>query len=493
MTVILFLSSGLFLGWSLGANDAANVFGTAIGAKMVKFRTAAVITGIFVILGAGISGAGTSHTLGTLGSVNEIAGAFIVALSAAVTVAWMTALHLPVSTSQAIVGSIIGWNFFSSSLTDLNSLSKIVVSWITSPVLAGIFAYFIYMIFRFVLKRVRIHLLKLDLYNRMGLIAVGAFGAYSLGANNIANVMGVFVPVAPFSSIETAIGVLTGSQQLFILGGVAIAVGVFTYSQRVMKTVGQGIVNLTPITALIVVLASSLVLFLFASQNLESFLLSHGFPAFPLVPVSSSQAVIGALIGIGFTRGIRSINYRLLGRIASGWVTTPVIACLISFVSLFIIQNVFDQQVYRNVTYKVSDNVYRKLVSQGISFSSMDDFLNVEYMNALDFKEALDKTAFDLSSDEMKKVIELSEMMEIQINPELVQHEISTGGLSREEADVLKSLSGKKYYYKWEFAEDLAKQNNQWNLGSDVSGPGKLNSAVRSRVNYFAEKFRVGN
>ena len=163
--IIFFLSSGLFLGWSLGANDAANVFGTAVGAKMVKFRTAAVITGIFVILGAGISGAGTSHTLGTLGSVNEIAGAFIVALAAAATVAWMTALHLPVSTSQAIVGAIIGWNFFSSSLTDLNALSKIVVSWITSPVLAGIFAFLIYMIFRFVLKRVRVHLLWLDLYN----------------------------------------------------------------------------------------------------------------------------------------------------------------------------------------------------------------------------------------------------------------------------------------------------------------------------------------
>ena len=260
-----------------------------------------------------------------------------------------------------------------------------------------------------------------------------------------------------------------------------------------MKTVGQGIVNLTPITALIVVLASSLVLFLFASQNLESFLLAHGLPAFPLVPVSSSQAVIGALIGIGFTRGIRSINYRLLGRIASGWVTTPVIACFISFVSLFIIQNVFDQQVYRNVPYKISDNVYRKLISQGISFSSMDDFLNVEYMNALDFKNALDRTAFDLNRDEIKRVIELSETMEIQINPEIVENEISAGGLAQEEADALKRLSGKIYYYKWEFSEDLAKQSSQWNQEGDPAGTGKTNSAIRSRINYLAEKFRAGN
>lgn len=38
-----FLSSGIFLGWSLGANDAANVFGAAVGSRMVRFKTAALI------------------------------------------------------------------------------------------------------------------------------------------------------------------------------------------------------------------------------------------------------------------------------------------------------------------------------------------------------------------------------------------------------------------------------------------------------------------
>ncbi len=77
-----FMSSGLFLGWSLGANDASNVFGTAVGSKMIHFRTAAVWCSIFVILGAVISGAGASHTLGKLGAVNAMAGAFIVAFAA---------------------------------------------------------------------------------------------------------------------------------------------------------------------------------------------------------------------------------------------------------------------------------------------------------------------------------------------------------------------------------------------------------------------------
>ena len=90
LLIIFFLSSGLFLGWSLGANDAANIFGTAVGTRMIKFKTAALICSVFVILGAVVSGAGASHTLGKLGAVNELAGAFIVALAAALTVLWMT-------------------------------------------------------------------------------------------------------------------------------------------------------------------------------------------------------------------------------------------------------------------------------------------------------------------------------------------------------------------------------------------------------------------
>ncbi len=491
MTMIFFLSSGLFLGWSLGANDAANVFGTAIGSKMVKFRTAAIITGIFVILGAGISGGGTSHTLGTLGSVNELAGAFIVALSAAITVAWMTLLHLPVSTSQAIVGAIIGWNFFSSSLTDINSLSKIVMSWVVSPILAGVFAFILYMIFRYVLKRVRIHLLMLDFYNRVGLVVVGAFGAYSLGANNIANVMGVFVPVAPFRNIETVFGNLSGSQQLFILGGVAIAAGVFTYSHRVMKTVGQGIVYLTPITALIVVLASSLVLFLFASQSLESFLTSRGLPAFPLVPVSSSQAVIGALIGIGLTKGARTINYRLLGRVASGWVTTPIIACAISFISLFVIQNVFDQQVYREVRYSISESVSKKLASEGISFSAKDDFLNVEYNNEVSFKNALEKAAFGLSGDEIKRIITLSGMKEMRVDTEKIGNEISAGWLTAGQIEALRMLEGGEYSSSWELFEDLGRQSSEWRLKPHNNDNKSYNKGIESKIDYLTGKFWI--
>ena len=76
VTVILFLSSGLFLGWSLGANDAANVFGTAVGTRMVRFGTAAAICSVFVILGAVLGGSGAAHTLGKLGATRFLHSCF---------------------------------------------------------------------------------------------------------------------------------------------------------------------------------------------------------------------------------------------------------------------------------------------------------------------------------------------------------------------------------------------------------------------------------
>jgi PiT family inorganic phosphate transporter len=347
--VLVYLSSGLFLGWSLGANDASNIFGTAVGTRMVKFRTAAIIASIFVIMGAVLSGSGAAETLGELGAVNALGGSFMVALAAGFSVFWMTRLKLPVSTSQAIVGAIVGWNLFAGMPTDYNSLTKIVFSWIISPVLAAIFAILLYLMVKQILKRFSISMLRLDVLTRTGLIIVGAFGAYSLGANNIANVMGVFVPASPFETINILGLNISSTQQLFFLGSVAIAIGIFTYSHKVMQTVGNKVVRLTPLSALIVVLAESLVLFLFASESVHNWLIAHNLPALPLVPVSSSQLVVGGVIGIGIIQGGKTIKFKVAGKIALGWIITPVIAALISFISLFFLQNVFEVKVYSRI------------------------------------------------------------------------------------------------------------------------------------------------
>ncbi len=404
-----YLISGLFLGWSLGANDAANIFGTAVGSRMIKFRTAAIVSAVFVVLGAVISGAGATQTLGKLGAVNAIAGSFTVALSAAVTVTWMTKLKMPVSTSQAIVGAIIGWNFFTGSPTDINSLIKIVATWVLCPLLAAAFAFVFYKITMPVLTRTKIHLLEQDSYNRVGLLLVGAFGAYSLGANNIANVMGVFVPANPFNDLSLgSLFTLSGTQQLFLLGAIAISVGVFTYSYKVMMTVGNDLLKLTPIAALIVVLSESIVLFLFASKGIETWLASHGLPTIPLVPVSSSHAVIGGIVGIVLAKKGRGINIKVLGKISSGWITTPIIAAIISFIALYFAQNVFEQKVVtpgRETKVEIQEidtnnEIIRKENSDEIIFNENIDDENHSKSNTESTTESDQKNKDKIERDE---------------------------------------------------------------------------------------------
>lgn len=339
--IILFLTSGLLLGWSLGANDAANIFGSAVGSKMLSFRKAAIIASVFVIIGAVAQGAGASDTLGRLGSVNAIGGSFTVALAAAIVVYMMTKFSLPVSTTQSIVGAIIGWNLFTGNPTDAGTLTTILSTWVSGPVLGAVFAVILYILLKFLKRKSTIHLVRFESYIRTGLIIVGAFGAFSLGANNIANVMGVFIPAFDLHPLDLKLFTLSSQQQLFLIGSLAIAAGIITYSHRVMQQVGNNIMELSSESALVVVLSQAMVLFIFSSSGLSSLMQRAGLPPIPMVPVSSTQVVIGSLIGIGLYRGARNINFRVIGEIAAGWVLTPVIAGILTFFSLFFVKNIF--------------------------------------------------------------------------------------------------------------------------------------------------------
>jgi PiT family inorganic phosphate transporter len=461
---IFYLSSGLFLGWSLGANDAANVFGTAVGSRMIRFTTAAVICGVFLILGAVVSGAGAAHGLGRLGAVNALPGAFTVALSAAVTVYWMTRVLLPVSITQAIVGAIIGWNIFSQSITDVNALVRILGTWVACPILGAAIAAALYKLAAWFLTRAKLHLLRLDLYTRWGLVLAGALGSYSLGANNIANVMGVFVASSPFTDAQISSGLtFTSTHQLFLLGAIAIAVGVFTYSKGVMMTVGTKIMPLSPVGAWVVVVSHSLVLFLFSSVALQQFLVRHGLPPIPLIPVSSSQAVVGAVIGIGLlkgAKGVRQIRWKTLLRIASGWVSTPFLSAVLCFVLLFVMQNVFNEPVYREVQFVLSQPVLEKLERDGIEVDSLQALKDRTITSSLGFRNAL-REHVSLTGGEEQQVISTAELFPMVVGPNGLTR-LSSVSLSSEQIDAVRRLSGRSFEHKWQLHEALAEESDAW-------------------------------
>ena len=485
--LLFFLSSGLFLGWSLGANDAANVFGTAVGSRMISFKKAAIICSVFLVLGAVISGAGPSGTLGKLGTVNAIAGAFIVALAAGISVYIMTVIGYPVSTSQGIVGATIGWNLFTGSLIDYTSLTKIVSSWVACPILSAIFSIILYKLVVIYIKTFNVRMFKLDILIRYGLVIVGIFGAYSLGANNIANVMGVFVPVSPFRDISfMGIFSLTSAQQLFFIGGIAIAIGVITYSKRVMMTVGAGIMKISPVSAFVTVWAHSIVLFLFSSQGLERFLINHGLPSIPLVPVSSSQAIVGAVIGIGLLKGGKGIRWKTVGGISVGWIVTPLLAALISFISLFIFQNVFQQQTYKPVEYIVSTEAIERIENQGISTNEIKGMLGNKFSSALRFNNALKKNT-NLDHKNLNFIMDSTEHYQMKITDAGI-NSLDMEWFTEEQIKTLKKLEGQIFIHKWMMDEAISRASPSWRIKKSDK---LFNETLKNKFAYIHNIFRA--
>ena len=297
------LLSGIYLGTTLGANDAANVFGTAVTTNSIKFKTAIALSMVFIPLGAYLEGSAGIETLGSLAN-QTLWTAFISSLAAALTMTLMTILKLPTSTSQAVVGAIIGSNLLKNSI-NFSPLVKIVSAWFFTPIGALIIAYLLYKIYLRFLESYIKNIIQFEYYIQIGLIVTGIYGAYSLGANNVANVMGVYVEAGLFNP-----------QLGSLIGGLSIALGTI-FSRRVMQTIGTKLTVLTPLTALIALLAHSLTLYLYANIG---------------IPVSSSQAIVGGVIGVGLVKGVYMLDWRTAKKILFGWLGTPIIAGIIGII-----------------------------------------------------------------------------------------------------------------------------------------------------------------
>ena len=294
------LLGGIFLGWSLGANDAANVFGTAVSSRMVKFWTAAILAATFVLTGAMIEGQSGIETLQNLTTFTSNQ-AIVASVAAAITVTLMTLLGLPVSTSQAVVGAILGVGLLNRQL-DFAGLGKVVVCWLGTPVGGIVLAIIVYKLLAAIANSMNLNIFQADILLKLCLILAGSYGAYALGANNVANVTAVFVG-AGMLSLSAAV----------LIGGLSIALGILTFSRGVMETVGKKLVRLDPFSALVVVLAEAITVHIYALIG---------------VPVSTSQAVIGAVLGVGIIKGVNTIHRRTLGHIFLAWFITPFVATL---------------------------------------------------------------------------------------------------------------------------------------------------------------------
>lgn len=330
----LMIAAGFFVGWNIGANDAANCIGTTVGARIVSFRKAVAIMAVFVILGGVLQGHNVMKTVGKGIVISEVQafedynqapappefttyfpddrlpdGAILVALlCAGLFVSLATFSRVPVSTSQAIVGGVagvgIGMVGLQADYFRIEVMLRIVGAWVISPILTLVLAFSFYWLLGWLLRR-----MTSVLWNHVmgwSVLASAAYVSFSLGANDVGNAIGPLLSKYPDRGMELA-----------LLGGVAMAVGAIMAGSRVTDTVGKSITALDYGGALAAQLAAGLGVHLFSILG---------------IPVSTSQAIVGGVIGVGLTKGARAVSTRKIGIILAGWVVTPVCAATLAAV-----------------------------------------------------------------------------------------------------------------------------------------------------------------
>jgi len=276
-----------------------------VAANVIKYRTAIILTSVFLIIGALLEGYKSMETVGEMSRMTDMT-AFLAALAAGLCMAGFSYLSLPVSASQAIMGSVLGIELI-SGIPDLSNLYKVVLCWVLTPVGGMIFTAALYPLIGNLLERLLLNIQHRTVFMRVILVVAGCYGAYSLGANNVANMSGVYVGSGLLPPHDGG-----------IVGSLSMACGVLTYSREVMHTVGMKIVELDGFSAFISTLSAAVTVHIFTQVG---------------VPVSTSQAIVGGVAGIGIIKGSRTIRKRTLIEIGIGWVSTPissgVVACLL--------------------------------------------------------------------------------------------------------------------------------------------------------------------
>jgi len=294
---MLALLPGLYLGWGIGANDAANTFGPQVGANIISYRRATVLAAAFALAGAVVEGEKVFPTLGRLTALS-VEMSVVAALAAAASVHAMTRLGMPISTSHAIFGALVAVGIVEGRAISLSPALRIGVSMLTAPIGAGLIAHVLYRLLSALSAGRLGSLIVFQRTVRVGAVAVGCYAAYALGSNNVGNAVAPFVAVGV---VEPWLGAL--------LGGLAIAAGVLTYSLPVMMTVGRQITALDPVSSLVAALGTALTVHLFTQLG---------------IPVSTSQAIVGAVVGVGLTKGTMAVNRRMFWMIPTSWVVSIV-------------------------------------------------------------------------------------------------------------------------------------------------------------------------
>jgi phosphate/sulfate permease len=288
----------------LGANNFSTCLGASLGARIIKLSNAMMISSAGVFLGTLLEGYKLSNVLdGRILPTLSASGLLVILFGSMVVMTIVTIFRLPLSLSQVAVGAAWGIGLSKGVQVGTAYSFGVMASWISSPMLAFLGSAAIEtVVLRLGQKTSGVITLN-RLYADLTLIA-GFYAAYTLGANTVGLVVGLFPPG------------LGDHLSLSVVFAGAAVFGMFFLSRGTVRSVAENLVGLNPSTALSAQFGGALSAHLFTQLG---------------VPVSISQVVIGGMEGAASVKRIAITNKRLLQQIAAGWTIGPLAGAAISF------------------------------------------------------------------------------------------------------------------------------------------------------------------
>lgn len=391
-----------FMTWGVGANDLANVMSTTMGSKAVTVKQAMLIAVVFEFAGAFLGGTGVTETMrdgiiNTSELVNNphilVEGMLGVLLACTVWMNLASYYGLPVSITNALVGSMVGFGgvVLGTEAIHWDQVSHIAIGWVTSPLIAGIVAYALFISIQQAIFVKRNPLAKAKRYIPVYLFMVGCVLSFitvfkglnhfdiqlnikqdiavTLATSITMTILGLlfirripekphlkrrerFIQVEKYfavlmaltacamvfahgaNDVSLAVGPLTIIHSLVIdasqpfeatdypswiilLGCVGVITGLLMYGRKVIETVGSSITALTPSRAFAATLAAATTVVTATSIG---------------IPVSATQTLVGAVLGVGLARGIGALNLLVIRNIFTSWILTLPAASLLTII-----------------------------------------------------------------------------------------------------------------------------------------------------------------
>lgn len=386
--------------WGVGANDLANVMSPTMGSKSISVKQALLTAIVFETMGALLGGSGVTETLrdgiidiSQLVDENPtliIRGMLAILLAGTIWMNLASYLGLPVSITNAIVGSMVGLGVtvFGFNAIHWHQVGYIAASWISSPLLACITAYLLmisiqilifgkhdpiakaklylpiylflaglvlsfitvikgfnhfnikftppYRLMVMIISGCIISFAGMQLVNRIDigptkkrrqrfLIVERQFAVlvgfttcamvFAHGANDVSIAVGPLTTIYSLMHHVHAFDASTFPRWITLLGCLGVMSGLFFYGRKVIETVGSSITALTPSRAFAATIAAATTVVLSTSTGL---------------PVSATQTLVGAILGVGLARGIGALNLIVIRNIFMSWIFTLPASCLLT-------------------------------------------------------------------------------------------------------------------------------------------------------------------